>query len=349
MKNYVRIFSIFLACCLVFVLTFTSVVAADTVDSKINNASLNEYIDTTLPHYLTLGDEAYDQVKISNPVPIKNHSNRTSRMYFVTNDGEYIGQLIVSFVNNQYYSNFMFDNNVEINNVLKTNIPFALIAYNDGNDHMVMQTASDNMIISANKQNSLERLNIPVYELSPATFSSFNPIQNYTRTSSDYYVSLSVPNVSNDTTPDGKGLCWAACIAAISNYRTDSSYDALDIFDALDYEYSGTPEGTRTWYEYGYEYCGMGYNDTSGMEFIDLYDVLDSGKPAMFDIARSGAAHAIVCKYLMGGNDYTTYGFMDPNRSSTVYTYFDDPNLDPDNFVYDNGQNEYDDWRYTIY
>lgn len=75
-KNYGRIFSKLLAYCLVFVLTCTSVFAADTVDSKMNNASLNDYIDTALSHYLTLGDEVYDQVKISNPVPIENHSNR---------------------------------------------------------------------------------------------------------------------------------------------------------------------------------------------------------------------------------------------------------------------------------
>lgn len=66
MKKYCRIFSTLLAYCLIFVLTCTSVFAADMLDSKINNASLNKYIDTALSNYLTLGDEVYDQVKISN-------------------------------------------------------------------------------------------------------------------------------------------------------------------------------------------------------------------------------------------------------------------------------------------
>jgi len=133
---------------------------------------------------------------------------------------------------------------------------------------------------------------------------------------------------------DGAGLCWAACIAAVSNYRMSTSYDAMDIYDALDDLCSGTPEGTNTWYKRGYTYCGMTCTCTSGMSFTSLYTQLSSNhKPAIFGMYRSGAAHTIVCKYFEGGNEYATYGFMDPNKTNTVYIQFSDPNLDPDNFV----------------
>ena len=41
---------------------------------------------------------------------------------------------------------------------------------------------------------------------------------------------------------NGVGLCWAAAVASVSNYRKDTSYDAMDIYNALDELYSGTPK-----------------------------------------------------------------------------------------------------------
>ena len=74
-----------------------------------------------------------------------------------------------------------------------------------------------------------------------------------------------------------------------------------------------------------------------------------NGRPAIFGVYRTGGAHSVVCKYLMGGDEYATYGFMDPNKTNTVYVNFNDPNLNPSNFVYANGLHTYPEWRYTRY
>jgi len=149
-------------------------------------------------------------------------------------------------------------------------------------------------------------------------------------------------------------LCWAASVAAISNYRKGTSYDAMDIYDALDDNYLGTPEGTPTWYRRAFSYCNMSYTNSSPMGFFDLYDALDNlNRPVIFRVHRTESGqdigHAVVLRYLCGGNEYTTYGFVDPNKTNTVYVDFYSPTCDPDEFEYYNGSKTYPDWIGAIY
>lgn len=165
----------------------------------------------------------------------------------------------------------------------------------------------------------------------------------------EYYVSLTVPQVDNDTV-DGVGLCWAAAVASVSNYRKGTSYDAMDIYDALEGLYSGTPAGIPTQYSRAYSYCNMFYTYTDPMEFVELYDALDSkNRPVILSENGSYIGHAVVLRYLCGGNEYTTYGFVDPNKTNTVYVDFYSSTCEPDEFEYYNGSRTYPDWITSIY
>ncbi len=347
MKKISKFLSVILTVCLLFCVTNVSTYAATTPEFSTETERRNEYISEVLSEYLRIeGRRDFNEIKISNPIHVVNNNDNQSQMYLITEDNTYIAQLVVTRINDTYYSSFMFDDDSRIDSVLRNNTAFALIAL--GDDCLILQTDEENIAISGKINSTSERL-IPSCAHSVANFSSYQLIQDESQQTREYYVSLPVSYVSNDTV-NGEGVCWAACIAAVSNYRMNTSYDAMDIYDALDDLYLGTPQGSNTWYKRGYRYCGMTCTCTSGMSYSSLYTQLSSNhKPAIFGMYRNGGAHAIVCKYFQGGNEYATYGFMDPNKTNTVYIQFSDPNLDPDNFVYTNGLQTYNEWRYTRY
>lgn len=344
-----------LAALLLFVTVFSFSIPANAMSaSKNTDATIDYYgyIENVLPRYLSTENSIrYGTIKVSDPIEIINGSEEHGRMFFITNNGSYIGQLAVTYGNGSFHSSFMFDSDEYIDTILSTNTPFTVVAYEDD---LVIKTAQDSKMLTVGELPD-EINTYSVVEYYSVDFVTVDIENAATRElpSEEYYVSLAVPQVDNDTV-NGEGLCWAAAVASVSNYRKDTSYDAMDIYDALDELYSGTPAGTPTWYSRAYSYCNMSYTYTNPMEFVDLYDALDSkDRPVIFRVRRSEngsyIGHAVVLRYLCGGNEYTTYGFVDPNKTNTVYVDFYSPTCDPDEFEYYNGSRTYPDWIASIY
>lgn len=346
-----------LATLLLFVTVFSFTVPAHALSAN-NAAELTidyyTYIETVLPRYLSTENTIdYGEVKVSDPIEIIDGSEEYGRMFFVTNNGSYIGQLAVTYSNGTFHSSFMFDSDEYINNILSANIPFSIMAYEDD---LVIKTSQDSKMLTVGELPN----DISTYssiEYSSVNFMSVDVEVGASNArelpTEEYYVSLPVPQVDNDSV-DGVGLCWAAAVASVSNYRKGTSYDAMDIYDALNGLYIGTPAGNPTWYSRAYSYCNMTYTYTNPMEFVDLYDALDSkDRPVIFRVRRSEngsyIGHAVVLRYLCGGNEYTTYGFVDPNKENTVYVDFYSPTCDPDEFEYYNGSKTYPEWIASIY
>ena len=344
-----------LAALLLFVTVFSFSVPANAMSANTAaDATIDyyDYIETVLPRYLsTENTMRYGKIKVSDPIEIVNGDEEHGRMFFVTNNGSYIGQLAVTYSNGAFHSSFMFDSDEYINAILSSNTPFAVVAYDD--DLMIKTAQNSKMLTVGELPNEISTF-------SSVEYSSVNFVAVDVETTAarelpteEYYVSLAVPQVDNDSV-NGNGLCWAAAVASGSNYRKGTSYEAMDIYDALDELYSGTPAGTPTWYSRAYSYCNMSYTYTNPMEFVDLYDALDTkDRPVIFRVRRSEngsyIGHAVVLRYLCGGNEYTTYGFVDPNKTNTVYVDFYSPTCDPDEFEYYNGSRTYPDWIASIY
>lgn len=66
-----------------------------------------------------------------------------------------------------------------------------------------------------------------------------------------YNKKLSVNWVSNPII-DGKGICWASCVAAKVNYQNETQLTARDVYDSLNHEYDGKPVGNDLWIERAY-------------------------------------------------------------------------------------------------
>lgn len=334
-----------------FTVPANAVSARDAVDTSID---YYDYIETVLPRYLSTENAVkYGEIEVSDPIEIVNGAEEHGRMFFVTNNGSYIGQLAVAYSEGSFHSSFMFDSDEYIDAILSENTPFAIVAYEDD---LVIKTAQDSKMLTVGElPDEINTYSIVRYSSVDFVAVDVDVETNAARElpSEEYYVSLAVPQVDNDTV-NGVGLCWAAAVASVSNYRKDTSYDAMDIYNALDGLYSGTPAGNETWYSRAYSYCNMSYTYTDPMEFVDLYDALDSkDRPVIFRVRRSEngsyIGHAVVLRYLCGGNEYTTYGFVDPNKTNTVYVDFYSPTCDPAEFEYYNGSRTYPDWVASIY
>lgn len=155
---------------------------------------------------------------------------------------------------------------------------------------------------------------------------SLNPIQFPTASLRGSSVTvtkeLSVEHVSNDTSPNtGLGLCWAACIASIGEYKAGGNLlSALDVYNwALTNGYTGGhlfPLGIpsvelptlNNLYSLSYSYYPV------GMYFETTWSTLEQNRPIYAAISRSGGQHAVViCGAIDDSGTYYYYKLMDPN------------------------------------
>lgn len=352
MKNTRRLLAILLLLASVFTFTVSAANTKDDNNLSVMPINYYAYIENVLPRYLSINNAVqYNDLKISSPIEVVNGAEENGRMFFITNNDSYIGQLSVTYSNGTFHSSFMFEDNEYIDSILSTKTPFAIVAYDD--DLIIKTAQSEKMLTLGNTSSKLGSISLS--ELSTVSFvaADIKTTETTATLADEPYVSLAVSQVANATV-NGKGLCWAASVAAVSNYRKGTSYDAMDIYDALNESYNGTPEGSPTWYSRAYSYCNMTYKYTTPMEFSDLYSALASkDRPVIFRVRRSEngsyIGHGIVLRYLYGGNEYATYGFVDPNKTNTVYVDFDDPTCDPNEFVYYNGSRTYPEWIASIY
>lgn len=335
-----------------FAIAFALIIGMDSfalADSFDLNSDMEEYISTVLPRYLEVEGLYYDDVKISNGFHVEGNNNPNARTFFVFSGDQTIGVLNVTQKDGKLYSTFYFESNLEVENALENGTRIALqkSQVNNCND-IVISVEPANSTFSDVSTN----LEYSTIELTPVTiYSQANYISRQIDNDSDYYVYLSeLPYISN-TTINNVGICWAACVASIANYRVGTNYTASSLYYALKEEYGGTPEGTNVWYSRGYNLCNMSATVTSTLQWQTLYSLLSSGKPIIFRMTDGAflfpTKHAIVLKMFSGGNDYTTYGFMDPNFS-TMRTVYMTGSLDPNDFVYASGSTDYS-WYGSVY
>ena len=265
MKKIKKLFLIVFVLC--FALSAINVYALPntSVESKLRE----EYIEQVLPHYLaTEGARLYSNIKISNPFPILNNPDNQARLYFITENDSYIAQLVVTKINNKFYSSFMFDHNSNIDTVFANNEALGLVTIDDG--ILILQTADNNYTISNPNRSfiSNDQQVVPSCDLMSVSFTNYTGCINSNNLSRDYYVSLNVRHVNNATV-NGAGLCWAACISAVSNYRMGTNYNAIGLYNELYELYNEVPCGTDLWYYRGYAHCRMICTCTSGMSFTE--------------------------------------------------------------------------------
>ena len=248
--------------CILMVCTMimTSLIPAGSVEvtkEVVTEAEFVLYIEEVLPRYMSCEESGkYGIVKITSGLQVVNGSSPNCYLFLVMNDDTYMGRMSVAYIEGRFHSSFMFDSDSDMDFVLKNKIPFALVSCN-GN-LMLCTDEGQRCISGIHYSSDLERQ----LDAEEITFSFPEIIQlngniaekaKQAEARTEYYVSLNVPYVANSTI-NGEKICWAACIAAVSNFRMNTHYRALDIYNALNDSYLGTPEGNNLWYRRGFSY-----------------------------------------------------------------------------------------------
>lgn len=334
---------------LAFLMLFSSVpvVFSLNVAQPITNDTIYDYIADVIPLYLLSAEQDInpDAIYTTQGYSVQNLDN-TSSIYFLFENDRYFGRLIVDQIDGSYCSSFMFDENETIESLVASKTPFLLLmpaeetllaVWNEGYDVIGDTYETDiDIHILPNAVEADSYLN-PIQPCLTQVESAVVAHPNID-TSNDS-VSLNVDYVENKTSDAGAGLCWAASIAAISNFRKGTNWGAYPLYSALKSSYDTEPIGTMTWYKRAFEYLNMTYASAYGVPTWQMvYNTLNISRPIMMTVERteSGStyAHAIVCTSFIGGDGYAVFGFMDPNHSDTQFVTFSDSTLNMSNFTY---------------
>ena len=102
-------------------------------------AEYTAYINDVLPRYIgstvRFGEYSSDGIsnmQISQGFTVIGNPDENSRTFFITDNGEYIGLLIVTYLNNTFHSSFGFEDNENITAAIRDNVPIALFVLDGG-------------------------------------------------------------------------------------------------------------------------------------------------------------------------------------------------------------------------
>ena len=282
---------------------------------------------------------------INNPDP-------NSRTFFLFRNGKCEGKLTASYVNGEYASSFTQYEIPAVTEAYENNEPFALAL--EGYSIMLI-TAEKAEIISGSDelfaeieiaddlQTSNTEYSVIICSAIANTFygDSVNVADN---------VILNLPHVSNYTFPDGTGLCWAASISSICAYQTNTSpMSALDLYNALDEMYVGTPMGFDLWEKRAFAYFDISAKYDTSLSFTQTATLLRADKPIYISLTDGNSHYhgVALCGYINVPNSTSyKYKLMDPNVSSYGTTYV--ISTSNQNFTSVEGYT-YTTWRYSIY
>lgn len=221
---------------------------------------------------------------------------------------------------------------------------------------IVAENQTTNIVLEHSSESTLSRESDHSYEhvlLSDTEIQLGNISEKASvQTQNSDIISVDVDYVANGTI-NGEGICWAACIAAVSNRRMGTSYTAETLYHAVAAAYPGygSPSGTTNWYTRAYSVCGMNAATTTNLTLGALQVIMGtSQKPVICRLESNNQKpnHAVVLEHINITTQRVIYRFMDPNYESPVYYYWDDSVCNPDEMIYDNTADEYS-WYASVY
>lgn len=311
-----RIWALLLICIL-FIFDCTGVVYAVESNNELS------YATERVSHFL--GKTGYlptASIMLSNPIKLNTlEQDNTQNLYFIFDGEKIIGQIIVSNVNGTYYSTFSYTVYSELQyayeqekEVILLSTEGCLLAQIDGMTYVLENVENKDISLPARQR----------YIFDSNVINKVAHIEVQINTRSIYY-HLKVPFVGNTESPQGKGLCWAACMASKIMYQTSySNLTAMTVYDkcweSVENNPDDIPIGTERWYKNAASLYGISlitYNSLVSESIAS--NALANGKPMILDINRSGGAHAVVLCGLDEDASYMEFILMDPNVSSYVY------------------------------
>lgn len=315
---------------------------AEKVDNS-PNTSMDALVASEICSYLHSNNLYADYLSQAIPVWNADDDSIKQYIYFVFDKEQTIGYMSV-YGNTKYQLNFI-NSNVSVKNGESIQLLYKdeelLILSSEGARHLAGEYNDYiNADFSGDKQCVVERT-IEIQE------------QQQTRINPTVY-QLLLPYVANSTV-DGVGICWAACIASRVNYEKGKSLTAKQVYNkcnnATSGRPSGTPEGTGTWIKFGYSLYGIDVTCVnSGKNLSQITSLLSQNTPISCAFSRSGGAHEVLLVGVYIDASTNVYTFRDPNETGTVSIKVSNAALtDSSKVTYSNSSHTYSSWYRSIY
>lgn len=289
--------------------------------SEINN-ELSYVVERVSNFLAKTGYLAVDSIMLSNPI-VLNHSEfeNSQNMYFVFDGDKIIGQILVSKIDEEFYSTFSYTTYNEIQHAYEQKIPVALFSV----DKCLVAEVGGIIHVLKNAENSdTSSLIQQRYSLSEMLIEKVTPVELPAMSRSIYHF-LKVAHVNNESSPQGIGLCWAACVASKIMYQT-SYYNltASSVFnkcwESVNNDPNKIPEGRDEWYSTAASLYGSSVTiGTALSSKTTTSNILSNGKPIILHIEGKDATHAVILCGVDEDASYMEFILMDPNEAGYVY------------------------------
>ena len=288
--------------------------ADENFDAEVSINAMNSYVEEVLPLYLSSRDLPYDNTySFSSPFIINftSFQNDSDYYYFVFQDNDVIGKILVSEENGEFYSSF------------DMNVPKELQNYYDNSSDIYISVEGDTTwVVSEDDCTPLENesdVEYSGYRYQGSAIDKYEtvdysaPLLRRSTQLADIKLS-SFPTVRNEKVNGKYVLCWAACIAMSVNYLQDDNLTAMDVYKEIGSP--AKPEG----YSSNINKAFAAYNlsktkYSSALTPNQVYQSLKNDKPVFVDVEATdkSMAHALEVFGITISNDKTVYTFMDPS------------------------------------
>ena len=330
--------------CLAMFLSTVCSLSTGRAESWNSSMSEEEYIINSIKQYvLSEGiDLKQSPLSISQAFEVINADNRTTKEVFLFVSGQCIG--IMTFSNNSgdYTSSFIKCDLPQISACVEHGESIALMAFKET---LLLLTQDGIQILLGKREflasNDLSGIILEGIEKNTVKIKELLFDENEKSISTrSVSALLLVPFVSNAVSPDtGIGLCWAAALASIINYRCSDegvNYTALGLYNLLKIAYPNAtdyPVGSETWVQRAFSLASLTYTHVHiGATFPVVKTIIDDYRPIYCVLQYTNGAHSVViCGYSVD-NGYYHYKLMDPNLS--YYVSVSVSNLNAFNFTY---------------
>lgn len=338
-----RLLSLFLSVALIAGIGMTAPVSASSDPARIY-----AHVQEALPVLLQSAG-IYGIATVSEPVPVTFLEGASEAyLVFVIQDKLIVGTLTVGFSGGEFYSTLSQSNLNQLNSVFKSQTPITLV---NTNENLIM-LAEDKQAVLYDSGRSYSKTQISAARRTSGSVitenTSISITAILTRNSTKQ---LNVP-IKPNMSVNGKGICWAACVASVVQYRKGTTLYAKGVFDDLELIYGATPSGIPTWINRGFSLYSVSVTQTASRSAGAVYSSLNSGRPVMIDVfPNSGVGHSVVIAGVTYNSSGGTYTIMDPNEPSYVYSYINPSAVNNGSFYsYTSpGGSTYNNWNNSYY
>lgn len=331
------------------------------VDSSnlANSSLIRDYIDMAIANYVqAAGIDIELGYQITTEVPIYNFNENQIIGYaaYLIVDDVVMGEINVFESDNDHrlFSVFSTEVSKPITDLLSEDLAFCFGGYNEA----LLLVDEDKICCLNDKEfdtfdRSVVQSRMCVNPNQRIFVSRGEVLQQHILTGSEgtIYGSRNISGISHVTNNytnaynDGKGICWAACIAMKVNYKKGKTYTAADVYDYLknaNYPYDGSIGCASLAYSHYGVPMSYGARKTGNFIWEQLgannpLDLCIKGarcKDSSMSVKIEDAYHQVLITGMSVHSNGVTYRIMDPNPQGEQFVFIEGklPTLLDNNF-----------------